>query len=67
MVGQTISQYRVEEEFGRGGRGVVYRAYDLQLRREVAIKLLAAEIAIKVVSAYSPKRAAPALSITLPL
>lgn len=43
MVGQTISQYRIEEEIGRGGMGVVYRAHDLRLRRDVAVKLLTAE------------------------
>ncbi len=44
-VGSLLAGYRCEEEIGRGGMAVVYRAHDDHLDRRVALKVLAPDLA----------------------
>jgi serine/threonine protein kinase len=44
MIGKTVGKYRIVERLGRGGMGTVYKAIDETLDREVAIKVLNADL-----------------------
>ncbi|MDH3215235.1 MAG: protein kinase [Candidatus Krumholzibacteria bacterium] len=46
MIGETISHYEIIEKIGEGGVGKIYRAKDLRLKRDVALKFLKPEFLI---------------------
>ena len=43
MIGQTLGHYQIVQQLGAGGMGIVYRARDTRLERDVAIKVIRPE------------------------
>lgn len=62
MIGQTLSHYRILDRIGAGGMGVVYRARDEHLKRDVALKILPTGTLAEDASRQQFRREAQALS-----
>src|SRR5260221_8022125 len=53
IAGTRLGPYEIQSALGRGGMGEVYRATDTRLKRQVAIKILPADLAADAFSAGS--------------
>jgi serine/threonine protein kinase/photosystem II stability/assembly factor-like uncharacterized protein len=66
MIGQTLDHYRIVSQLGEGGMGVVYRARDEVLNRDVALKLLAPGTVDRVGRGHLLREAQTASSLSHP-
>lgn len=66
MIGQTLDHYRILAQLGEGGMGIVYRARDEVLNRDVALKLLAHGALDKVGPGHLLREAQTASSLSHP-
>ncbi len=62
MIGELLGQYRIASKIGQGGRGVVYRAYDEVLERDVALNVVREDTWVEESSRQNPLREARAAS-----
>ena len=62
MIGETVTHYRLLEKIGEGGMGVVYRAEDTRLGRQVAVKFLSTRLSQDPVAVERFQREARAAS-----
>jgi len=62
MIGRTLGRYRILEQIGGGGMGVVYRALDARLERDVAVKVLPAGALVDEASRHRFRQEALALA-----
>lgn len=58
MIGQTLGQYEILDQLGKGGMGEVHRAEDTRLKRQIALKVLPPAL---VVASTTRATAAPEL------
>ena len=66
LIGQTLGQYQIVDEIGRGGMGAVYKAWQPALQRYVAIKVLTSRLGDREVVERFQREASIAANLSHP-